>query len=91
MRGERPGLHDTPWCVVCRVHGHQTLTLGEYRAEMNNADARWSCPVCGSACEWDDDNYELHMGEQSDEDLEDELDFDADEEYDFDDEEEDFR
>jgi hypothetical protein len=62
--------------------------MAEYHAEMDNPDARWSCPLCGMSSEWDDDNFDQHMGEETEEDFQDELDFDLEDDDASDDEEE---
>lgn len=48
----------TPYAVLCRAHGQVFLTDDEYGRQLCRPDALWTCPKCGEAARWDDDNYE---------------------------------
>jgi hypothetical protein len=48
----------TPYAVICREHGQQFLTSDEYNRQLCRPDSLWTCPKCGEASHWDDDNYE---------------------------------
>lgn len=52
----------TPYAVLCVEHGRVYLTPRNYDSQMRKADDLWRCPICGSASEWDDLNYEQRMG-----------------------------
>ena len=57
---------ETPWAVICPVHGQQFLTDAGYRRQMDFTDSKWICPICGANSEWDDDNYEGHLEAEED-------------------------
>lgn len=50
----------TPYAVICPVHGQEFLTKQEYDYQMCRPDAKWQCPVedCRREAQWDDANYE---------------------------------
>lgn len=64
--GTRPhvvgdSVRRTPWAVRCVRHGLVFLTSHEYRAQMLQADALWTCPICQGRAEWDDNNWDEYM------------------------------
>jgi hypothetical protein len=67
---------NTPYAVFCHSApgrgckgGRQYLTKEQYDKQMNDPNALWKCPTCGQLAEWDDDNYEEHMGIESSEEV----------------------
>jgi hypothetical protein len=56
----------TPYAVICREHGQQFLTSDEYNRQLCRPDSLWTCPKCGEASNWDDDNYEASFGDPPD-------------------------
>jgi hypothetical protein len=53
----------TPYAIICYEHSQVFLTLEEYSYQMSRPDSLWKCPLCGEVADWDDDNYELYLGE----------------------------
>lgn len=52
----------TPYAVFCYSgHGLINLSQENYDAQMNAANARWHCPVCGGLAAWDDDWHEAYQ------------------------------
>lgn len=47
----------TPWAIICPVHGQVFLSEKEYLRQLSKPDAKWTC-YCGEVSDWDDDNYE---------------------------------
>lgn len=48
----------TPYAVFCPTDGQQFLTSDEYGRQLSRPDNLWTCPKCGAASQWDDDNFE---------------------------------
>lgn len=46
--------HSTPWCVICRFHGHVALTEREYGAQLGRSDEEWRCPICTADAVFDE-------------------------------------
>lgn len=51
---------ETPWAVLCHIHGQVFLDKVEYLRQMNQPNQLWHCPKCGETADWDDDNFEKH-------------------------------
>ena len=47
---------DTPYQIICPNCGPQPLTEKQYTQEMWKINKRWTCFVCGSVADWDDDH-----------------------------------
>jgi hypothetical protein len=56
----------TPYAVICREHGQKFLTNDEYMRQLCRPDALWTCPKCGEASQFDDDNYEASFSDGPD-------------------------
>lgn len=53
--------------VICPKHGAMGLTDEEYSRQLSRPDDFWSCPMCHRTAMWDDDYYEAHLSQESDE------------------------
>lgn len=59
---------DSPYGIICSIHGKQGLTKENYELQMSLPDNLWMCPI--QDCEanflgwvrWDDDRYEASEG-----------------------------
>lgn len=66
---------NTPYATICtgdpdlgwKGCGRQYMTQQQYNQQMSRPDSTWRCVCCGMEAEWDDDNYEEHMGIDSSE------------------------
>jgi hypothetical protein len=56
----------TPFAVICTAHGRQFMTSDEYGRQLSRPDSRWTCPKCGEIGQFDDDNYEASLDDESD-------------------------
>lgn len=54
----------SPWAVLCPVHGQVFLSRNEYMSQLSRANDRWFCPLCHETCEWDDNNYDKYQKEE---------------------------
>lgn len=55
---------ETPWAVICHVHGQVFLDEDEYTEQLCRPNALWHCPTCDRTAQWDDWNYEKKMDER---------------------------
>ena len=54
---------DSPYAILCFYHGRVYLSDYEYNQQMQFADARWVCPLCGHIADFDDDTFERACSE----------------------------
>lgn len=55
----------TAYAIRCPNHGQVFLTKEGYDVQMNRANSRWACPMCGESASWDDNNYDAFNEEQN--------------------------
>jgi len=59
----RYNRYRTPYAIICPEHELVYLTHEEYDNQLMKPDHYWICPLDNHRAVWDDENYELMMGE----------------------------
>jgi len=44
--------------IICPHHGPVDIDEAEYIRQMDRPDERWTCPICRTVSEFDDERFE---------------------------------